>query len=84
MRRSALHSKADRLEKKRRVYVGFIDLEKICDGVNREALLQVLRVCDVGDKLLGGIKRKGSDSNGCLLFGDMVIKCMGEEKNRSM
>ena len=28
--------------------MGFIDLEKICDGVNREALLQVLRVYDVG------------------------------------
>ena len=30
-------------EKKRRVYVGFIDLEKACDRGNREALWKVLR-----------------------------------------
>ena len=29
-------------EKKRRVYVGFIDLEKAYDRVNKEALWQVL------------------------------------------
>ena len=34
-------------EKKRRVYVGFIDLEKTYD---REALWQVLRMYDVGGK----------------------------------
>ena len=42
-------------EKKRRVYVGFIDLEKAYDRVNREALWQVLRMYVVGGKLLGGI-----------------------------
>ena len=31
-------------EKKRRVYVCFIDLEKAYDRVNREALWQVLRM----------------------------------------
>ena len=35
-------------EKKRRVYVSFIDLEKAYDRVNREALWQVLRIYDVG------------------------------------
>ena len=35
-------------EKKRRVYVGFIDLEKAYDRVNREALWQVLKMYDVG------------------------------------
>ena len=35
-------------EKKRSVYVGFVDLEKAYDRVNREALCQVLRVYDVG------------------------------------
>ena len=30
-------------EKKRRMYVGFMYLEKACDRVNREALWQVLR-----------------------------------------
>ena len=38
-------------EEKRRVYVGFIDLEKAYERVNREVLLQVLRMCDVGGKL---------------------------------
>ena len=39
-------------------YVGFIDLEKAYNMVNREALWQVLRMYDVGGgggKLLGGI-----------------------------
>ena len=35
-------------ERKNVVYVGFIDLEKAYDRVNREALCQVLRMCDVG------------------------------------
>ena len=39
-------------EKKRRVYVGFIDLGKAYDGVNREALWKVLRMHDVGGKCL--------------------------------
>ena len=43
-------------EKKRRVYVGFMDLGKAYDIVNREALWQVLRMYDVDGKLLGGIK----------------------------
>ena len=35
-------------KKKCRVYVGFIDLEKAYDRVNREALQQVLRMNDMG------------------------------------
>ena len=38
------------------MYVGFMDLEKAYDRVNREALRQVLRMYDVGGKLLNGIK----------------------------
>ena len=34
-------------EKKRKVYVGFIDLEKLHDRVNRESLWQVLRMNDM-------------------------------------
>ena len=34
-------------KKERRVYVGFIDLDKAYDWVNREALCQVLRMYDV-------------------------------------
>ena len=36
--------------------MGFIDLEKAYDRVNREALCQVLRMYDMGGKLLNGIK----------------------------
>ena len=35
-------------EKKRRVYMGFINLEKAYDRVNKEVLWQVLRMYDVG------------------------------------
>ena len=34
----------------------FMDLKKVYDRVNREALWQVLRMYDVGGKLLNGIK----------------------------
>ena len=34
------------------MYVGFMDLEKAYDRVDREALWQVLRMYDVGGKLL--------------------------------
>ena len=36
--------------------MGFIDLKKACNRVNGEALWQVLRMYDVGSKLLSGIK----------------------------
>ena len=48
--------------KKRRLYVGFIDLEKAYDRVNREGLWQVFRMHDVGAKLLSGIKSMYVDS----------------------
>ena len=53
-------------EKKRRVYVGFTDLEKTYDRVNREALWQMLRMYDVGGKLLNEIKSKYIDSSACV------------------
>ena len=43
-------------ERKNVVYVGFIDLEKAYDRVNKEALWEMLRVYDVSGKLLTGIK----------------------------
>ena len=43
-------------ETKCRDYVGFMDLEKTCDRVNREALWQVLGMYDVGGKLLYSIR----------------------------
>ena len=52
-------------KKKCRVYVGFIDLEKAYDRVTREALWQVLRMNDVGCKVLSGIKSMYVDSLAC-------------------
>ena len=43
-------------EKKQRVYVGFMDLEKVYDRVNREALWKMLRIYDVVGKFLNGTK----------------------------
>ena len=50
MCRSDLHTTADRSESMREkiVNVGFIDLEKAYNMVNREALWQVLRMYDEG------------------------------------
>ena len=52
-------------EKKCRVYVGFMDLEKAYDRVNREALWQVLRMYYVHGKLLKGIKSRYVNSLEC-------------------
>ena len=48
------------------MYVGFMDLEKAYDRVNREALWQVLRMYDVGGKLLNGIKSMYVNSLACV------------------
>ena len=44
------------------MYVGFIDLEKAYNRVNRKALWQVLRIYNVIGKLLSGIKSIYVDS----------------------
>ena len=43
------------MRKHERVYVSFMDLEKAYDKVNREVLWQVLKIYDVGGKLLNEI-----------------------------
>ena len=53
-------------EKNHSVYMGFIELEKAYDRVNREALWQVMRMYDVGGKLLNGIKSMYVDSSACV------------------
>ena len=55
-----------REREKSRVYVGFIDLEKVYDKVNRKFLLQELRMYDVGCKLLIGIKSMYVDGSACV------------------
>ena len=46
--------------------MGFIDLEKVYDWVNRELWWEVLRMYDVGGKLLGGIKSMYVDNLACV------------------
>ena len=46
--------------------MGFIDLEKAYDRVNREALWQVQRMYDLESKLLGGIKSMYDHSLACV------------------
>ena len=51
---------------KKVVYVGFMDLEKAYDGVNGEAPLKVLRMYDVGGKLLNDINSMYVNSLVCV------------------
>ena len=48
------------------MYVDFIGLEKAYDRVIREALWEVLRMYDVGGKLLNGIKSMYVNSLVCV------------------
>ena len=48
------------------MYIGFMDLEKVYDRINREVLWQVLRMYDVGGKLLNGIKSMYAKSLACV------------------
>ena len=50
------------------VHMGFLDLGKEYDMVNKEALWQVLRMYDVGgSKLLGGVKSRYVNSSACVI-----------------
>ena len=52
-------------EKKRKVCVGFMGLEKAYDKVNMNVIWQVLRMYDVDGKLLNGIKIMYVNSLAC-------------------
>ena len=47
------------------VYVGFTNLEKVYNWVNRVGLWQLLRMHDAGGKLLSGIKSMHVESLAC-------------------
>ena len=53
-------------ERKNAECMGFIDLEKAYNRVNREALWQVLRMYDVGGKFFSGIKSMYVDRSACV------------------
>ena len=46
--------------------MGFMDLGKVYDRVNRETLWQMLRMYDGGGKLLNGIKRMYVNNLACV------------------
>ena len=83
MCRSDLHNKAESM-RKNVVYVGFIDLEKVYDRVNKEALWHVLRMCDVGGKLLSGmyvyslacVRVKGGENDPCRIDSGVRQGCL--------
>ena len=47
--------------------MSFMDLGKVYDRVNKEALWQVLRIYDVGNKRLNGIKGTYVNSLACVI-----------------
>ena len=53
-------------EKGKKVYAGFMDLEKAYDRVDREALWQVLQMYDVNGRLLDGVKSFYEGSSACI------------------
>ena len=53
-------------ERKSEEYVGFMDLEETYDRANREALWYILRMYDLGGKLLSGSKSMYIDSLACV------------------
>ena len=62
---------------KKAVYVCFIDLEKGYSRVNRKALWQVLRMYNVGSKLLSGIKIMYVDSLACVGIKGAKVSSLG-------
>ena len=44
------------------MYPCFMDLDKAYDRINRKAIWQVLRMCDVGSKLLNRVYVYGSEN----------------------
>ena len=63
------------------VYVNFMDTEKAYARVNREVLWQVLRMYDVGGKLLDGIKSIYVISLACVRVKSGESKCFRFESD---
>ena len=58
-----------------------MDLEKAYDRVNREALCQVLRIYDVGGKLLNGIKSVYIVSLSCVRVKGCESECFWKDSS---
>ena len=48
------------------MYVGFMNLKEAYDRVNREAISQALRMYDVGNKRLSGIRSMYANNLACI------------------
>ena len=59
-------------EKKRSLYVAFMDLEKAYDRVDREAMWQVLRIYGIGGRVLSGIMSFYDEGRACVRVGNKV------------
>ena len=57
------------------VYMGFMDLEKAYDRVNRETHLQLLRMYDLGVKLLSGVRNMYVNRLACIRLKRGESKC---------
>ncbi len=54
------------LGKDKKLYAAFVDFEKASDRVDREALLNVLKIYGVGGQLLKGIQAFYREANACV------------------
>ena len=54
------------LAKGKHSFWAFMDLEKACDRVDREALWRMLTMYGIGGKLLSAVKRFYVDSRACV------------------
>src|SRR5215469_17850065 len=59
-------------EKGREVYLGFMDLEKACDRIDREALWRVVKKYGVNERLLTELKSFYVNSRACVKVGGWV------------
>ena len=64
-------------EKRKLVYMAFMDLEKAYDRVDREALWQVMRIYGIGGKVLKGIMSFYDGSRACVRVGGTESECFG-------
>merc|ERR1711895_129466 len=59
-------------EKRKLVYMAFMDLEKAYDRVDREALWQVLRIYGIGGRVLRGIMSFYVEGKACVRVGGEI------------
>ena len=61
-------------EKKKGVYVAFMDLGKAYDRVDRDAMWRVMRIYGIGGRVLKGIMSFYEEGRACVRVGNMVCE----------